>query len=523
MSECSVSVPIPSPFPDTPTTLWPSPRPKPIRVFLATVPYDIMSLGYGIKKKTKRIYGYTPPLGLGQIARCLKEYGCEVTLNNSGPIGNSYETLLDKLVAFKPDVIGFSIFTANLTQSIEMVKLVKSHPVLSKALLLIGGPHVYTFRHQALVDIPADIGVWGEAEADVIEIMEFYDKKRLSLRQVNGILFRENGMIDQITETHSAKSLDHFGFPDWSLYNFDLYHNIPGQVKRLPMTSMVTSRGCPYRCNFCFQTGRFADKYRRYTPERTIQEIEFLVKNYGIKEIQFWDDIFLLNKNWVKKFCDLLREKKLDITWSGYARVNLVDRDLLRMVADHGCWNIFYGYETGTQKQLDFLNKDITLEQCFNATKWTKDAGIVIRGSFMLGLPNETPELARKTIKFALDFDPDYANFNIFFPEPGTGLYELALKQGRLLSTKYLGRTTPVYMPEGYSSPEEIRQLQKEAFRRFYFRPRYIWNRAKRMRRMDEFMQYLDGARMLLSTHRKEKFAFATEAPKTERYSRNVF
>src|SRR5262249_37495717 len=157
-----------------------------------------------------------------------------------------------------------------------------------------------------------------------------------------------------------------------------------------------------------------------------------------------WDDIFLLKKNWVKKFCDLLREKKLDITWSGYARVNLVDRDLLRMVADHGCWNIFYGYETGTQGQLDFLNKDITLEQCFNATKWTKDSGIVIRGSFMLGLPNETPELARKTIKFALDLDPDYANFNIFFPEPGTGLYELALKQGRLLSTKYLGRTTPV-------------------------------------------------------------------------------
>jgi len=194
------------------------------------------------------------------------------------------------------------------------------------------------------------------------------------------------------------------------------------------------------------------------------------------------------------------------------------------LAADCGCWNIFYGYESGTQEMLDFLDKRATLEQAVNATKWTKAAGIGIRGSFMVGLPNETPEKGRKTIEFAIALDPDYANFNIFFPEPGTILYERAIESGRLLSQSYLGRTVPVYLPEGYSSPDEIRALQQEAFRRFYFRPSYIMRRLIRTRSFEELEQYYEGAMMLLSMGKtKVKYAFHTENSKTGQESRNVF
>jgi anaerobic magnesium-protoporphyrin IX monomethyl ester cyclase len=512
-------------FRSTPLRVWPLPRTRPIRVFLSTVPYDNMSLGYGIAKKAqskKRVYGYTPPLGLGMLARVAKDYGCVVTVNDAGPLSDDYDSLIAKIEEFKPDVVGFSVFTSNFTQAVTMVDRVRMHKSLSDCLVLIGGPHVYTFRDKTLVDVPADIAVYGEAEADLLEILEYYDGKRESLDKVNGIYYRVNGSIRYTEEHHSAKTLDSFGFPDWDQFDFSLYRNMPGQIRRYPMTSMVTSRGCPYRCNFCFQTGRFADTYRRYTPEKVIAEIEHLQRKYGIKEIQFWDDIFFINKTWVKTFCRLIKERKIDLTWSGYARVDLVDPEMLKMAKEAGCWNIFYGFEVGTQEMLDSLEKKATLEQARNAAKWTREAGIVTRGSFMVGLPNETPEIARKTIDFAIELDPDYANFNVFFPEPGTGLYDLAIKSGRLVSKLYLGRTTPVYLPEGYKSVDEVKAIQAEAFRRFYFRPSYILRKLWRTRSWEELKQYWEGAAMLLSMD-KIRYAFSTESSKTGKDARNVF
>lgn len=510
----------------TPQQLWDLPRQRPIRIFFSTVPYDTMKEGYGINKKNskKKIYGYTPPLGLGMLARVAKEYGCEVTVNDAGPLGDDFDTLVAKILDFKPDIVGFSVFTANFSQAVESVQAVRRHPALKDVLVLIGGPHVYTFREKTLAEIPADIAVYGEAEADLVELLEYYDGTRASLDDVNGLFYRSATGIVQTQETHSARSLDHFGFPDWDQFDFSLYRNIPGQIRRYPMTSMVTSRGCPFRCNFCFQAGRFADKYRRYSPELVIAEIEKLQSRYGIKEIQFWDDIFFINVKWVERFCRLIQEKKIDISWSGYARVDLVTPELLRMARDSGCWNIFYGFETGTQEMLDSLDKKATLEQALNASRWTREAGIISRGSFMLGLPNETPELAEKTIDFALKLDPDYANFNIFFPEPGTVLYERAVKSGRLLSGEYLGRSVPVYLPDGYESIDQIRALQKKAFRRFYFRPSYIAKRIARIRSWSEIGQYIDGLSMLLTMNSlKGRFAFSTETSKTGREGRNVF
>lgn len=510
----------------TPLSLWETPRTRPVRIFLTTVPFDNMKLGYGINKKNskKKVYGYTPPLGLGMLARVAKEYGSEVTVNDAGALADDYDSLMEKILAFEPDIVGFSVFTANFTQAVESVDRVRCHPKLKDALVLIGGPHVYTFREQTLNDIAADIAVYGEAEADLIEMLEYYDGKRPSLDAVNGIFYRTEDGIVKTEETHTSRSLDHFGFPDWDQFDFSLYKNMPGQVRRYPMTSMVTSRGCPYKCNFCFQAGRFADKYRRYSPEVVVAEIQRLQAEYGIKEIQFWDDIFFINKKWVESFCRLVQQKKLDLSWSGYARVDLVTPELLRMARDSGCWNIFYGFEVGTQDMLDFLDKRATLEDAVNACRWTKEAGIIVRGSFMVGLPNETPEIAEKTIDFAMKLDPDYANFNIFFPEPGTGLYDLAIESGRMLSTNYLGRTVPVYLPDGYESVEQVKAIQAKAFRRFYFRPSYLAKRIARIRTWGEIQQYLDGALMLLSMSKsKSRFAFATETSKTDKEGRNVF
>ncbi len=164
-----------------------------------------------------------------------------------------------------------------------------------------------------------------------------------------------------------------------------------------------------------------------------------------------------------------------------------------------GCWNIFYGIESGNQDLLDVIGKGVTLEQIRNAIKWTKEAGIEIRANFMLALPGETPEKAQKTIDFAKELDPDFVKFNITTPYPGTRLHTQALEHGTLESS--LDRFTnyfPVFVPNGYSSKDEIIKMRKKAYREFFFRPSYILKRLFKIRSFGEFIRHIQGFKALI-------------------------
>jgi len=263
---------------------------------------------------------------------------------------------------------------------------------------------------------------------------------------------------------------------------------------------MLAIRGCPYNCSFCSNNAVFGRKIRWKSPKRVIEEIENLKKEYGVREISFWDDMMTVSRKWMMDFCNELIKRKTDVTWTCYARVNTVDLEMLRAMKKAGCWNIFYGYEAGDQQLLDNINKGITLQQICDANKWTKEAGIEVRGSFMIALPGETPELARKTVAFACELNPDYAQFSITTPYPGTKLWDDADKWGKLNRTdfsKYQGWDV-VFIPKGYKNKEEIYAMEKYAFRKFYFRPRYIIGRLAKIRSWEDIARYLKGFRFLL-------------------------
>ena len=164
-----------------------------------------------------------------------------------------------------------------------------------------------------------------------------------------------------------------------------------------------------------------------------------------------------------------------------------------------GCWNLFYGFEAGDQQLLDIIQKGITLEHSRNANRWTKEAGIEVRGSFMIALPGETPELAQKTINFAKELNPDYAQFSITTPYPGTELWHIAERYGTLdKDYRHYHGWTPVFVPYGYQNKEQILAIEKRAMREFYLRPAFIWNSLRKIRTWEDIKRYLKGLRFLL-------------------------
>lgn len=224
-----------------------------------------------------------------------------------------------------------------------------------------------------------------------------------------------------------------------------------------------------------------------------------LKSKYNMKEISFWDDTMTVNKKWLEKFCNCLIENKVNVTWTCYSRVDTVNLEILKLMKKAGCWNIFYGYESGNQQLLDNINKGITLEQIRNANKWTKEAGIEVRASFMIALPGETPEMAKKTIDFAIELEPEYAQFSITTPYPGTKLYETAKQSGKLRDdfSKY-NMWEVVYVPEGYIDEKQIVAIEKLAMRKFYFRFRFIFEKIKRVRSFEDIRRYINGLKMAI-------------------------
>ena len=185
------------------------------------------------------------------------------------------------------------------------------------------------------------------------------------------------------------------------------------------------------------------------------------------------------------------------LPWTCETRVDRVDKETLKLMARAGCWKIGYGVESGNQELLNTIKKGITLDQARQAVKWTKDSGIEVGLSFMLALPGETPEKARQTIEFAKELDPDYSQFCITTPYPGTELYEKAKEYGTLIQD-FSAYTiwNPVFVPKGYRGQDEVLKMQRGAFRAFYYRPSYIAKRLLKIRSIGDLKRNIEGQRV---------------------------
>ena len=445
-------------------------------------------------------------MGLAYIAAALEQRGDKVEILDTIALNYRRDKIVNHLKGKRFDVVGVTMLTPMYLTGIEVIKLVKS--LYNDIIAIVGGPHPTLMPIETLKENPEiDFAVVGEGEETVVELLNAIESGT-SLSKIKGIAYRESDEVRLNEARPFIQDLDSVPLPARHLLPMALYAPTAHSYQRLPNYSIITVRGCPFRCVYCSQF--FGKKPRYPSTERLIQEMKLLIDKYGAKEIKMEGDTFTANKNYVKKLCREIIEEELHkkIKWHCSTHVNMVDKGLLGLMAEAGCWQISYGVETGSQRLMDLIRKQTTLDRVREAFKMTKEAGIMIRAFFMLGLPTETREESLQTIAFAKELDPYWAQFTITTPYPMTELYELAKKDGTLKSFRWddyqswagFADTDLVYTPSGRTS-DEIKGLQREALRAFYLRPKIILRHLRLIKSKRLFKKYLAGGRTLIKSY----------------------
>jgi radical SAM superfamily enzyme YgiQ (UPF0313 family) len=331
----------------------------------------------------------------------------------------------------------------------------------------------------------------GEGEQTISLLLKKLEKfsqnpKRFEeFNDIPGIVWKQKKKIIVNKRQELIKDLDTIPFPARHLFPMSSYHS-SAQLRGKKTLNIMTSRGCPYRCAYCSGHINFGKSFRYFSKEHVIQEISSMIRDFGIDGIQFYDETFTVNRDRVFELCDLLIKNNISLPWTCFTRVNLVDKDLLLKMKEAGCYQIFFGIESGNQRLLDLIKKDITLEQARKAVQLCKKAGIESFCSFMLNLPSESIEESMNTINFAIELDPDYAQFPITTPFPGTELYNIAKEKGQFVTedwSKFMSWSQVVFVSEG-RTVGEIKNTVRKAYQKFYMRPSYILKSVRKLRKL---------------------------------------
>lgn len=431
-------------------------------ILLINPPFNLI---YG---RMKGLVDCVPPLGLAYIGGVLETLGIPFDIIDMPAELITEEQLADIVKKTDPKVVGITATTPIIPIAKKIAGLVKL--INPEIKIVIGGPHTMVFPKRTLNEVEAfDISVYGEGEFTFAELVECLDKNN-SLHKVRGICFRENGGIVQTATRPFIKDLSVLPFP--------VHHKLPLKkytypIQRgTPFTNMITSRGCPGKCIFCSRI--LGDRIRFQKPELVVDEMEYLVAELGVKEIHIKDDTIIGTKR-MTEICEEIKRRNLDFLWACSAgiRADFVTDKMLKAMNDAGCYLMAIGIESGSQKVLDNMKKNVTLEQNEKAVEKIKNAGMLVESFFSIGHLGETVEDVKKTIEFAKKLDPDFAKFSMITPFPGSELYTILDNENRLLTKdweKYQTHQEPIFVHDVLSS-EEIQNLYTKAYRSFYFRP----------------------------------------------------
>lgn len=434
------------------------------------------------------------PLYMCYSATRLKEAGHEVSYMDSVMQDFTEEVTLEKIKALKPDVICVEPATPTIKYDIHLAGKIKA--LLPDTKIIFSGSHVTRFPEEVLKSRAIDAIVRGEQDETTLKLIEAIDKKS-PLADVLGIAFTDSNEDVKITGPRPLiKDLDSLPFPDRELIPHEWYKE--GHVVRTPFTFVIASRGCPNKCTYCLWPNVFFEHSVRFRSiDNVLAEIDWLVEEYGIKEIFIDDGTFNVNRKRVIEFSKRLAEHGHDLIWSCSCRVDCVDEEMLMWMKKSGCKLICYGPESASQETLDKIRKDIDISMAKKAMELTKKAGIIAHANFMFGFPWETKEDIENTIQFAIDIDPDTAQFSLVFPHPGSEMFDLAVNEG-WFADGVTDDWDRFEMSRGQVikckvDAEELKSLVSKAHAKFFLRPSYILKNLAKVKNPEEMMRLVKG------------------------------
>lgn len=355
------------------------------------------------------------PLALVELATFIREKGGHKVKILDRNIRYRDEELLRILKEFNPDIVGMTCYTSQVI--VDVMRVSKITKENSSAMVIVGGIHA-TLEPKSLLDFKyIDYIIRGEGEYPLLEICDLIDKKKADKKSILKIKNVNYNPMRPII------NLNDLPIPDYDLL----------EVKKYPIATFYTSRGCPGRCRFCYNQGR---ALRFYNTKKTIESITRVLDKYKIKEFTIADDNFANMSNRTTEICNAL--SKYNAIFHCFLRADQTHDKVMQDLKRAGCWSIQFGFESGSQRVLDFIRKDTQIEQNIRAIQQCKKYKIFVDGSFMLGLPTENIADMKQTVSFIKKYKPDAVDVKSYKPFPSTELYYYCIEKKLIEQPKTL-------------------------------------------------------------------------------------
>ncbi len=320
------------------------------------------------------------------------------------------------------DLIGMTVYSPVYFEVIGLFRKIKK--IYPAVPVCLGGPYVTTIQEEIFTETPADFAVYGEGEITFSELIDHVEGRK-DLSDIRGLMYKdEHGGIIKNPPREKIKNLDDLPFPAYDVF----------PMGRYPLHRMVASRGCPFSCVWCNSSSVWGHTFRQREVSHVIEEIEFLLANYGKKIFVFGDNSFNVDLKWLEEFCDELIGRKIKILWSVSLRADIMNREMAFKMKDAGCYNVSIGIESANEKILESMKKSADIREVKAGIAMLKNAGIEVLSQYVIGSPHDTLATVKESIEFAKNSGSDYSNFYTVLPFKGTAQWDYVEKNGKFLA-----------------------------------------------------------------------------------------
>lgn len=442
-------------------------------------------------KLADSLSGIEPPFWCGLIASFIRKHNYSVKIIDADAENWTPEYIVGKIAEYNPILVSIIVLGTNPSASStpkmaavrEILRALKKKAPWIK--IVLGGLHPSALPEQTLREENADFVCQGEGFYTILKLLEALQSgKNLRDYQIEGLWYIRDGKTISNPPPLLIKNLDELPFVAWDLLPMDKYrahnwHCFDDINKRQPYAVIYTSLGCPFRCSYCPISSFYGKPGIRFrSPEKVVEEIDLLVKNYKVRNLKIMDELFTIRVKRVMHICDLIIEREYDLNMWAYARVDTVNETLLQKMKKAGINWIAFGIESASKKVREGVSKKFNQNKIKKAIEMTHSAGIYIIGNFIFGLPDDDFQTMQESLDMAKELNLEYVNFYVSMAYPGSQLYKEALKSGVKLPERWSGysqyaeETLP--LPTKYLSSADVLRFRDNAFVEYFNSPGYL-------------------------------------------------
>ena len=454
-----------------------------------------------------RIANIMPPLGLCSISAWMEQHDWQTEIYDCYAFPGDDKRLFKQLERDRPLWIGFSTTTSSFPDAIRLANHCRE--ILPEAKIVFGGVHVSALREQLMNEFYViDYIIVGEGEQTLLELIEC---KSEDLSHIEGLIWRDGHEAVFNGHRRDLLNLDTLPIPAYhKLHGFPEAYKLPiFNYPKAPGTTIITSRGCPFRCSYCDRSV-FQSSYRFNSADYILRMMKHLHDTYGMRHVNIYDDTFTLQRKRIEEFCEKKIASGLKMTFNCAARAEQVDPEMLKLMKKAGCWMISLGIETGDPELLKrhryYAGRipDDALDMNRDAVRMIRRAGIRAKGLFMLGLPGETEESIERSIRYVLSLPLDDFNLSKFTPFPGSPAYQTIHDFGEFDEDwSLMNALNFVFVAKGFTM-ERLEERHREFYRRYYQRHKVMWNYVTMLwKSPDSWHRFIKDLSVFLSFRKK--------------------